>query len=93
MIKILKSSEVSRDEIFSRVVPSVNVEDIVADIIANVRKNGDRALYEYSEKFDKVRPDPIYLTEEAKEAHARRLQAATRLRDAINALCQTEVVR
>ena len=63
MIKILKSSEVSRDEIFSRVVPSVNVEDIVADIIANVRKNGDRALYEYSEKFDKVRLTALEVTE------------------------------
>jgi histidinol dehydrogenase len=55
MIKIMKSSEVSRDEIFARVVPSVNVEDIVADIIANVRKNGDAALYDYSEKFDITR--------------------------------------
>ncbi len=54
MIKILDSREVSRDEIFSRVVPSVNVEDIVSEIIRNVRENGDKALYEYSEKFDKA---------------------------------------
>ena len=33
------------------------------------------------------------LTEEAKEAHARRLAAAERLRKEVNALCQTEVVR
>ena len=33
------------------------------------------------------------LTEEAKDAHARRLAAAERLRDEINDLCQTEVVR
>ena len=33
------------------------------------------------------------LTEEAKEAHARRYAAAERLREEVNALCQTEVVR
>ena len=37
MIKILKYGEVKNNEVFSRVVPSVNVEDIVADIIKNVR--------------------------------------------------------
>ena len=40
MIKILNSAQVSRDEIFSRVVPSVNVEGIVSEIIENVRKIG-----------------------------------------------------
>ena len=64
MIKILNSKEVSRDEIFSRVVPTVNVEGIVADIIDNVRKNGDRALFEYCEKFDKVRLSALEVTEE-----------------------------
>ena len=64
MIKILNSKEVSRDEIFSRVVPTVNVEEIVADIIDNVRKNGDRALFEYCEKFDKVRLSALEVTEE-----------------------------
>ena len=64
MIKILNSKEVSRDEIFSRVVPTVNVESIVADIIDNVRKNGDRALFEYCEKFDKVKLSALEVTEE-----------------------------
>ena len=64
MIKILNSKEVSRDEIFSRVVPTVNVEGIVADIIDNVRKNGDRALFEYCEKFDKVQLSALEVTQE-----------------------------
>lgn len=55
MIKILKCSEVSNDEIFARENISANVEDIVADIISNVRKNGDSALLDYTEKFDKAR--------------------------------------
>jgi histidinol dehydrogenase len=64
MIRILNSREVSRDEIFARVMPSFNVEEIVTDIIANVRKNGDKALYEYAEKFDKVKLSSLEVTEE-----------------------------
>ena len=64
MIKILNSAQVSREEIFSRVVPSVNVEDIVAKIIENVRKNGDQALFEYCEAFDKVKLSALEVTEE-----------------------------
>ena len=58
MIKIMKFGEVSPDEVFARVEPTVNVEDIVTDIIANVQKNGDRALFEYCEKFDKAKLVP-----------------------------------
>ena len=54
MIKILKYGEVSNAEIFARAVPRVNVEATVAEIIANVRENGDKALFEYCKKFDKA---------------------------------------
>ena len=54
MIKIYKYGEVPNSEIFARDNIASNVEGIVTDIIANVRKNGDKALYEYSQKFDKV---------------------------------------
>lgn len=63
MIKILKYGQVKNSEIFSRVVPTVNVEEIVADIIANVRANGDKALFEYCEKFDKVRLTHLAVSE------------------------------
>ena len=36
MIKIMKYSEVSKDEIFARTEPTANVSDIVSDIIAAV---------------------------------------------------------
>ncbi len=52
MIKIMKYGEVANSDIFARAVPTVNVEDVVADIIKNVRERGDAALYEYCEKFD-----------------------------------------
>lgn len=55
MIKIMKFGDVAPEEVFSRVVPEVNVEDIVAGIIADVRKNGDQALLAYTEKFDKAK--------------------------------------
>ena len=52
MIKIMNYGEVSAEEIFSRVVPTVNVEQIVTEIIADVRTNGDEALRRYCLKFD-----------------------------------------
>ena len=71
MIKTYKYGEVSDSEIFSRVVPEVDVAAIVADIIANVRKNGDSAVISYCEKFDKARLDSLEVTaEEIDEAYA-----------------------
>ncbi len=64
MIKIMKYGEVANGEIFARTVPTVNVEDIVADIIGNVRERGDAALYEYCEKFDKAKLSSLAVTEE-----------------------------
>ncbi|MBR2336280.1 MAG: histidinol dehydrogenase [Clostridia bacterium] len=63
MIKILKYGEVSRDEIFARTAPTVNVEATVAEIIKNVRELGNKALFEYCEKFDKARLDSLIVTE------------------------------
>lgn len=69
MIKIFKYGEVPNEEVFARVVPTMNVEEIVADIIATVRKDGDKALYFYSEKFDKAKLNSLQVSaEEIKEA-------------------------
>ena len=64
MIKILKYSDVPNSEIFKRVVPEVNVSDIVSDIIKNVRENGDKALFEYTEKFDGASLSSLIVTKE-----------------------------
>ena len=64
MIQILKYGEVPASRVFARTEPSFNVEDIVAEIIANVRKNGDAALYEYCEKFDKAKLTALQVTKE-----------------------------
>lgn len=55
MIKIYRYGEVPNSEIFSRSYSERDVSGTVAEIIANVRANGDAALREYSEKFDGVR--------------------------------------
>ena len=71
MIKIYKYGQVSNDEIFARENIDAGVEDVVLDIIYNVRKNGDKALYEYAEKFDKVKLSSLEVTEaEIDEAFA-----------------------
>lgn len=64
MIKILKYGEVQNSDIFARAVPAVDVKSIVSDIIANVRANGDKALYEYCEKFDKVSLSSLAVSEQ-----------------------------
>ena len=71
MIQILKYGEVKNEEIFARAVPAVNVEEIVADIIENVKQNGDKALIEYAEKFDKATLTSLQVTpQEIEEAVA-----------------------
>lgn len=62
MIKIYKCGEVSREEIFSRVQPSANVEDIVAEIVKNVIENKDEALRMYAQRFDGVTLDSFEVT-------------------------------
>ncbi len=64
MIKIYKYGEVENDEIFSRMADTVDVSDIVTGIIENVKANGDKALFEYCEKFDKAVLTSLEVSEE-----------------------------
>lgn len=68
MIKILKYGEVPNSELFIRTDALSNVADTVSDILDNVRRNGDKALIEYTERFDKVRLDSLEVTKEELEA-------------------------
>ena len=74
MIRILNYNEVSNDEIFARSVPEVDVAGIVKDIIADVRARGDAALYDYSEKFDKVKLDALEVSPAEFEAAMRAVE-------------------
>ena len=51
MIKILEYGKVANDEIFARTEPETDVEAVVAEIIENVKKNKDKALFEYCESL------------------------------------------
>ena len=64
MIKIMKYGEVPNSEIFARSVPKTDVAGTVAEIIKNVRENGDKALFEYCEKFDKAQLSSLAVTKE-----------------------------
>ena len=64
MIKIYNYGEVSNGEIFARDNIASNVEGVVSEIIADVRKNGDSALLAYAKKFDKAELAALEVTAE-----------------------------
>ncbi len=64
MIRILDYDKVGSEGIISRTELRTDVEDTVRDIIADVRKNGDEALFGYTEKFDKVKLDKLEVSRE-----------------------------
>lgn len=64
MIKIMKYGELSADEIFARETSTADVSDVVAEIIENVKNNGDRALFEYCKRFDNALLSSLEVTDE-----------------------------
>ena len=76
MVKVLDAREVEPREIIAQLrrsggFLSEEVRDAARRIVADVRKRGNEALLEYTERFDGVRPDPIRVPpEEIAEARA-----------------------
>ena len=71
MIKIMEYGQVSADEIFDRGTATADVSGLVREILANVKENGDKALFSYCEKFDKAKLTSLEVTaEEIEEAFA-----------------------
>ena len=64
MIRIYEYGQVSNEEIFARDNIATDVEGVVAEIIANVIKNGDTALKEYAAKFDKVQLSDLEVSQQ-----------------------------
>ncbi len=64
MIKIYRYGEVKNEDIFARTVPKTNIEGVVSEIIENVKANGDKALFEYCEKFDKAKLSSLVVSRE-----------------------------
>lgn len=55
------------------ITEGANITAIVSDVIADVRQRGDEALLELTEKFDKIRPESIKVSNLEVEAAAERL--------------------
>ena len=71
MIKIYKYNEVNEKDIFLRDIKGLDTSAVVSEIIADVAKNGDSALYKYCEKFDKAQLTALEVSaEELDEAMA-----------------------
>ena len=70
MIKILNMSSSSAEEIFARGQENAaqEVEKAVAEILENVKKTGDSAVIEYTERFDGVRVENLRADEKEIEA-------------------------
>ena len=64
MIKILNEKNIPLSEILERGENKTDVSGVVSEIIDNVRKNGDKALFEYAEKFDKAKLSSLEVSEE-----------------------------
>lgn len=62
MIKILDMSSVSEEEIFFRGLSQPDVFETVSEVLKNVRENGDKAVLDYTEKFDGVRLSSLEVT-------------------------------
>ena len=62
MIRIYPYGQVPDEEIFARVQDDRDVSGIVADIIARVRAQGDKALAAYAEQFDGAAPERLEVT-------------------------------
>lgn len=69
MIRIMKYGETPNNEIFARSCAQTDVSAAVAEIIENVKNNGDKALFEYTKQFDKAELNTLLVSsEEIEEA-------------------------
>ncbi len=66
MIRILHYDEVDQKEILYRgdAESAEQIEAVVRQVIDRIRREGDAALYEYTEKFDRHRPASLEVTKE-----------------------------
>ena len=71
MIKIYNDAELAVSEVLKRSVAAQDVYKIVGDIIADVRKRGDEALFEYTKRFDGATVNSLKVSEaEIKKAYS-----------------------
>lgn len=78
LMKRFNYSELSKADIQKlvqrNVDPADEIRSVVEDVIHNVRTNGDKALFEYAAKFDKVNLDSLTISKEELAAQASTLK-------------------
>lgn len=68
MIRTYRYDEIKKEDIFVRKEEKNEIADVVAEIIAEVRKNGDAALKRYTAAFDGAAAEVLEVSEAEKEA-------------------------
>ncbi len=63
MIRIMNYGNISEESIFDRKDNIADVSGTVREIIENVVKNKDKALFEYCEKFDRAKLETLVVSE------------------------------
>ncbi|RVU02681.1 histidinol dehydrogenase [Mucilaginibacter limnophilus] len=65
MMIVYNYSELSKQDIQKlvqrNVDPANEIRAVVEEVIANVQQHGDRALFDFADRFDKVKLDKLYL--------------------------------
>ena len=74
MISILPYGQVPNEAIFARTEPASKVEAVVSDILADVRRNGDAALYKYCRQSDRADLTSLEVTAEELDAAAAQVE-------------------
>jgi len=55
MIRMIRYNDIENKDVIASPKPIEDVSGVVSDILSRVKTEGDRALYEYAERFDKVK--------------------------------------
>ncbi len=64
MIPIYNLDQIAPEEVLARTIPQSTVTEAVREIIATVRREGDKALLRYSETFNGVKLSSLEVSEE-----------------------------
>ncbi|NCB73800.1 MAG: histidinol dehydrogenase [Clostridia bacterium] len=68
MIKIINAQDMSYKDMLPRENESTDISAVVSEIIANIRKNGDKALAEYELRFGGASPKSFEVSPEERES-------------------------
>ena len=63
-MRIYRAADIPRDRLFARRGIAANVESVVSGIIEQVIREGDKALFAFTERFDHVRLSALEVTRE-----------------------------